>query len=221
MSDDSTYHRRHLPHYYHSNAVYFVTFCLTGLLPRARVLEFTEERLHLQRKLQRDVERSSKDSSSSGDDKRHLRWLVRVLEKNENCVRWLADLRIADLVADAMTYRDERDYALVAYCVMPTHVHLVFGVGEHGMFEHVGQIHNLSNKPVWKIMHSLKRHTAREANRILGRRGAFWQDESYDRVLRDADEMQRTIEYVLNNPVKAGFVKNWRDWKWCYSRFEI
>ncbi|HCA80801.1 MAG TPA: hypothetical protein DEP53_13820 [Bacteroidetes bacterium] len=70
-------------------------------------------------------------------------------------------------------------------------------------------------------MQSLKRHTAREANKILGRRGAFWQDESYDHVIRNSEELERIVLYVLHNPVKAGFVKNWRDWKWSYSRLSV
>jgi hypothetical protein len=55
-------------------------------------------------------------------------------------------------------------------------------------------------------MHSLKRFTARRCNEILGRRGSFWQDESYDHCVRGEDELSRIIEYVELNPVKAGLV---------------
>ena len=67
-------------------------------------------------------------------------------------------------------------------------------------------------------MQSLKRHTARQANRILGREGAFWQDESYDRVIRDNEEHARIINYVLENPVKAGLVSKWEEWQWTYCK---
>ena len=60
-------------------------------------------------------------------------------------------------------------------------------------------------------MQSLKRHTARQSNLILSREGPFWQDESYDHVVRDGPEFLRTIEYILENPVKAGLVSNWDD----------
>ena len=47
------------------------------------------------------------------------------------------------------------------------------------------------------------------------------QHESYDHVVRDGEELDRIIAYVLNNPVKAGLVKNWRQWKWSYVRESV
>jgi putative transposase len=70
-------------------------------------------------------------------------------------------------------------------------------------------------------MHCLKRHTARKANQLLGRGGSFWEHESYDHFVGNAEEWQRIIAYVLNNPVKAGFVQDWKDWKWSYRKASI
>ena len=69
-----------------------------------------------------------------------------------------------------------------------------------------------------RIMHSLKRHTALKANKILERRGKFWQHESYDHVVRDEAELKRIRQYVLNNPVKAGLVAEFQDWPWSYCK---
>jgi len=62
----------------------------------------------------------------------------------------------------------------------------------------------------------LKGYTANKANKILNRTGTFWQHESYDHVVQDEKELERVIAYVLNNPVKAGFVSTWQEWKWSY-----
>ncbi len=70
-------------------------------------------------------------------------------------------------------------------------------------------------------MQSLKGYTARQGNLALGRRGAFWQHESFDHVVRDRAEFGRIINYVLNNPVKAGLVNHWQDWKWNYCRASL
>jgi REP-associated tyrosine transposase len=67
-------------------------------------------------------------------------------------------------------------------------------------------------------MQSLKRYTARQANKILGREGAFWQDESYDHVIQDNDEYIRLINYLLENPVKAGLASKWDAWPWTYRK---
>jgi hypothetical protein len=59
------------------------------------------------------------------------------------------------------------------------------------------------------------RSTARVANQILGRTGTpFWQDESFDHWIRSAVELQYLIEYVENNPLKAGLVEAKEQWRW-------
>jgi len=56
---------------------------------------------------------------------------------------------------------------------------------------------------------------------VLGRRGAFWQHENYDHVVRDKAELSRIITYVLENPVKAELVGPHDQWEWSYSRFQV
>ena len=67
-------------------------------------------------------------------------------------------------------------------------------------------------------MHSLKGATSREANRMLGISGQFWQHESFDHVIRDAAEFNRILQYVVYNPVTAGLVKTAEEWKWAYCK---
>lgn len=111
---------------------------------------------------------------------------------------------------------------------MPNHAHAVFkslplsqaddlpsGIEPSSPTE---QIESLPYHSLASIMQSLKGYSAFEANRILGREGEFWAHESYDHYVRDADEWRRIVAYVLNNPVKAGYVSEWREWKWNYRR---
>jgi putative transposase len=67
---------------------------------------------------------------------------------------------------------------------------------------------------VTKILQNLKAFTAREANKNLNRSGAFWQKESYDHIVRNYEELNRIINYVVMNPVKAELVDNREKWKW-------
>lgn len=69
---------------------------------------------------------------------------------------------------------------------------------------------------VTDILRLIKGSTARECNKILNRSGSFWQQESYDHVVRDHIELLRIVEYVINNPVKASLCEKWEDWKWSY-----
>jgi len=70
------------------------------------------------------------------------------------------------------------------------------------------------------IMKSLKGYTARRANQLLNRTGQFWDTESYDHEIRDEGEFSRIVKYVRNNPVKAGIVKDWRDYPWTWVKGE-
>ena len=73
-------------------------------------------------------------------------------------------------------------------------------------------------KELHRIMMSHKRYTARQANIILNRTGRFWQKEYYDHLVRHSNELSKVMDYVLNNPVKAGFVDKWEDWPFSYCR---
>ena len=69
------------------------------------------------------------------------------------------------------------------------------------------------------IMHSIKSYTAKEANKMLNRTGKpFWAIESFDHFCRDSAEVERVIEYVLNNPVNAGLVSSYDKWSWSYVK---
>jgi len=106
---------------------------------------------------------------------------------------------------------------------MSNHVHTVFKPFLNDQSLHMVEgshplMYESADPTLGVIMKSLKGYTAREANKILMRRGAFWEPESYDHFVRSDAEYERVINYVLNNPVKAGLVKNWSDWKWNWRR---
>ena len=217
MSTETPFHRRHLPHFYPPDAIYFITSRLADSLPVSAVERARKERDFLA------SQKSKVKKGSSGlppyiDE---LDWWEKVIERGNKNVRWLADPRIASLVAEAIRFRDGKDYDLITYTIMPNHMHLVFGIGQYDFLDRPEKAGPLSGKQVSQIMMSLKRHTALQANKILSRSGPFWQDESYDRVVRDGEELARIIEYVLDNPVIAGLAHNRSEWKWSFSRYEL
>lgn len=82
--------------------------------------------------------------------------------------------------------------------------------------------------PLSGIMHSLKSYTANLANQILQRTGRFWQKESYDHWVRDVDELERIVEYIAANPVRAGLCGRAEAWEFSSAcdrfhldRFEV
>ena len=114
---------------------------------------------------------------------------------------WLQDPRVASVVGSALIYGEtvRRFYQLHAWVVMPNHVHAIFR----------------PSVAMPTIMRWLKGRTGRVANQILDRTGTpFWQDESFDHWVRSAEELGDLIEYVENNPVKAGLVEAKEQWPW-------
>lgn len=104
---------------------------------------------------------------------------------------------------------------------MSNHAHVVFKplLSERSLIEVKGSnpLRFESTDPtIGAIMRSLKGYTARKANMLLFRSGQFWDAESYDHEVRDAGEFSRIVKYVLQNPVKAKLVNDWRKWKWTW-----
>jgi REP element-mobilizing transposase RayT len=103
---------------------------------------------------------------------------------------------------------------------MPNHVHMVIDVGRISNSTIHGGRNEIStnNTSLFRILQSIKRHTAHKANIELNRHGAFWQHESYDHVVRDDADLSRIVDYVIYNPVHAGLVRSWEEWPWTYLR---
>lgn len=118
----------------------------------------------------------------------------------------LKDERVAEVVAAAFRHFDGNRYRLLAWTIMPNHVHVLVEVGE---------------TPLAETVRSWKQFTARKANSLLGRTGPFWQADYWDSYMRDAEHEERTIRYIRHNPVKAGLVADWQSWPWTYVRSEV
>ena len=69
-----------------------------------------------------------------------------------------------------------------------------------------------------EIMDAIKGASAHKVNKLLRRKGRLWQPESFDHVLRSSESLDTKIEYLLANPVRAGLVANWTDYRWLWRK---
>jgi REP element-mobilizing transposase RayT len=113
--------------------------------------------------------------------------------------RDLASPHIAKVVQAALLTFDAQRYKLIAWCVMPNHVHVLLEIRAENRLD--------------RIVHSWKSYSAKEANRLLERTGTFWAREYFDRYMRDEEHLARTAAYIEGNPVKAGLCENVADWR--------
>ena len=228
MFDYKQFYRRKLPHRHSPGGTLFITFRLAGSIPKALITQYKNEKFWLDNEIKRVEKLSALETDVSHNVSIHdlqlfyRNWFQKfedILHKEVSGPVWLKNPKVADLVADGLKHRDGRDYKLKAFCIMANHVHVVFTplLSTNSLKEVKGSnpLRFESIKPtLGAIMQSLKGYTARKANRILLRDGQFWESESYDHEVRNDEELARIIRYVLNNPVKAGLVKNWGEWKW-------
>ena len=90
---------------------------------------------------------------------------------------------------------------------MPDHVHLLFTA--------------LRDSEGWtfaipEILKAIKGTSARSINKLSGRNGAVWQDESFDHVLRGNESFRETVDYIRQNPVRKGLVQKPEDYPWLW-----
>lgn len=193
-------YRRKLPHIQPDNAVYFVTFNLKGALPKPIVAALSEQQKSVVQNTQ--ISKSAKLKAA----KNYFEEINDLLENSLNGSHVLKEPKVANVVAESIHYLDGTDFKLICFCIMSNHVHFI--------------AYKLQ-KPLHKIMQSLKSYTARECNKVLNRQGGFWQREYFDRMILDRNDLHKKIQYVLNNPVKTGLVNNWQAYTYNYCRPEF
>jgi putative transposase len=141
-------------------------------------------------------------------DRRKIQ-LHKLIDKYEDAgfgACWLRDDRVAEVVENALLFFDAERYRLVAWCVMPNHAHAIIETGELW--------------PLDRIIHSWKSYTSHEANKLLQRSGEFWFREYHDRYIRDGEHLRNAIDYIENNPVKAGLARFKEEWRWSSAKWE-
>ena len=184
------WHRRfHSVPHRENKALQSITFRLYDSLPKEVIEEI---------KLKLDI--NEDDDSCDSIQYQRLRQKIAEYEDAGYGQCFLRDKRIAAIMQDTLKHFDGERYQLICWCIMPNHVHVLIEVNEGWSLS--------------KIMHGWRSYTANEANRILGRTGKFWMEEYYDRYIRDDNHLQKTINYILNNPANAGL----DEWPWVGER---
>jgi putative transposase len=127
--------------------------------------------------------------------------LDRLLDQAATGPTWLTDARVASAVCDVIRDADSQRQLckLGAFVTMSNHVHVLL----------------LPIEPVAKVTCWIKGVSARTANLILNRTGeTFWQHESFDHWVRNGREYERILNYIEENPVRAGLVGCREQWAW-------
>ena len=112
-----------------------------------------------------------------------------------------------DLVLQHCLYDHGKTMLLHAAVVMPEHVHLL-----------LTPLRDMDGWPIplSKILKRIKGTSARSVNRLLGRDGPVWQEESFDHVLRSDESLEEKLEHIRQNPVRRALVKTPEEYPWLW-----
>jgi putative transposase len=208
-------YRRKLPHLRVPGATYFITFRQADSLPRKVILSWlTEHHAWLRDhgiEPELDKQRTTRfwikwrtipaEEREAHERRRAKIFLTELDHCHGSCVMHDANCRA--VVADALRFFDTDRVWLGDFVVMPNHVHVIAQmIGDVELEDWVG---------------SVKRHAARQIGKIVGtspqRSGHFWMKESFDRVIRDREELRRTREYIRKNPASANLREDEATWR--------
>lgn len=179
--------RGYLPHLDATRLVQHVTFHLADSLPVDAI-----------ERIQAGIDHLPESEQSNARRQQIQQWLD---AGHGSCL--LREPACAQIVEDALLFGDGKRYQLLAWVVMPNHVHVL-----------------IEQKPDWplsKVVQSWKRHTSRQIHR-LGFGSPLWQRDYWDRLVRNERHLQTVKRYIEENPVAAGLVNKASQWPWGSAR---
>jgi putative transposase len=176
--------RGYLPHFDNPGVIQFLNYRLADAMPETRRSEWMA-------------------LFEIDDDLKRYEKIESYLDQGRgNCE--LGNVLAASIVQENWLRLDGKEYRMLAWCVMPNHVHLLVEMWE---------------KPQARLIRNWKGYTARHINRVLGRTGQLWQEDYWDRYIRDDAHYRKVIRYIEMNPVKAGLVQSPQEWPFSSACF--
>ena len=187
MSNNHKYwhNRGYLPHFDAPKLIQHISFHLADSLPAQKV----------QRMLERiDVLPINEQKQAK------IEYWQQLLDNGYGCCL-LKQSNFAAIIQDSLLFGDQQRYRLLAWVIMPNHVHAL--------------IEQKENWPLSKIVQSWKRHSSRQIHKLDSSTiNPLWQRDYWDRFVRNEQHYYTTKHYIEANPVKAGLVTSAEQWPW-------
>lgn len=198
--------RGYLPHYDSLSSVQSITFRLADSLPQEK-LSYLKGQLKFLPKIEQEKKKRIE--------------IEQWLDSGYGCCA-LKNHEMAKVMEDTLIKFDDIKYKLFAWCIMPNHVHVLIQ----------------TKFPLGRIVQSWKSYTGKwaiknndrlqlgipgrsDTERGLSTSRVFWMRECWDRFIRDENHFNKTIEYIHQNPVKAGLCKSGKEWPWSSAKYAL
>jgi len=187
-------YRRHLPHWRQEGATYAVTFRQADSIPQAQLQALKRWRVIWE--------------EQHPEPRTETEWKGFVQEISSRTERWMdegygscafRESRFSEMMSNSLLHFQDQHHFTSCFVVMPNHIHAV--IRPRPNFELEG------------CLKRIKRYVSRQVNKALHQEGAFWEEESYDRIIRDEEHLWNVVQYIGRNPGKAGIpIARWVRW---------
>lgn len=182
------YHTRKLPHFDAFGALQLITFRLADSLPAVKL---------------RQIENDLCNTPASGQEAERRKQIEYWLDRGIGCCA-LANSEVAAVFRDGLLLHDRQRYHLLAWCIMPNHVHILIEC-QYSLSRIVQSWKAFSGR--WAVAHNERLALGLPA-------GQLWMKGYWDRFIRDEDHLHAAVYYIHHNPVEAGLCDAPESWQW-------
>jgi len=194
------FYSRHLPHWRQYGTTYFVTFRLDDALPPETLKEL--------KTLQEQFDREFPGQRSSQQWEEYARKVTQVaevsLDKGYGACHF-SDPANAKTLADALQFYHTTQCEVSCLVVMPNHAHAI--------------MKPMAGFELEDTLKLIKGYSAREVNKRRGATGSIWEQESYDRIIRDTQHLENVVRYIGRNGLRAGLPEH-KFFRWICPKWQ-
>jgi REP element-mobilizing transposase RayT len=211
MRAKKEHYRGNLPHYQQPGQWYSITCSLFGAMPKGAMDKYASRLEIAKGNLKIAKTNHDKDDEIISLKKQYVIALNnyrlaydKALHNSRSPKISLMAEKNRMVMEEALGFWEGKRLMSHAWCIMSNHFHWVLSVFKN----------DINGNPVYleDILHSIKFFSARRINANEGTDGQLWTHESFDTTIRNHEHFINVVNYVINNPVSAGLVKDWRDW---------
>lgn len=206
------FYRQSLPHFQQPGQRYFVTWSLKDAIPAKALADYSSKLAIITDNIKHAVVEKSDTTilklEYANLRQKYFKAFDDLLDLLTKSIVDLTQIEFTETVLSVLQFWNGVRLENYAICVMRNHVHWVFSLFNK----------DENDQPVYlqDILKSVKRFSSNQINSFEKIKGTVWQKESWDTTIRDDRHLFNAVRYTIFNPVEAGLVKNWRDWKGTY-----
>ncbi len=197
---------------------FFVTFRLDDALPRSFMLN-QRLQFYVQQTRCADLPNDARRERLRTIRKRLFAHYDEALHQALYGHCYFKDPALSKIVADVLHQFDGSLYDLLAYTILPNHVHVL--INTNLQLPHEPALIDLENyecTALRDILRQVKNTCGQAINQAIKRDGRLWQRENFDHWVYTEHEFDNILQFIQQNPVRAGLVEKGEDWGWNYCK---